>query len=97
MEQYWIYKALGRQVVFKGLAGAFIWWMGIAFVLLLLLFAILYLLGIALWICLVIAIGGGSGCLFFISRLSKKYGENGWMKTRSYKQLPKKIKGCYFQ
>lgn len=97
MEHYWIYKALGRQVVFKGLAGAFIWWMGIALVLLLLLFAMLYLLGVALWICLVIALVGGSACFFFISRLSKKYGENGWMKARCHKQLPKKIKGTYFQ
>jgi hypothetical protein len=97
MERYIIYKALGRQVVFKGLAGAFIWWMGIALVTLLLLFAILYLLGVAVWFCLSVALGGGTACFIWVNRLSQKYGAHGWMKFRSKKYIPKHIKGFYFR
>ena len=97
MYTYRIYKALGASVVFKGIAGRFIWWLGIAFVLLLLLFAWLYLLGVALWICIILVTGIGTSCFLLVSRLSKKYGEDGLMKQCCQRHIPKKIKGFYFQ
>lgn len=97
IRSYHIHKSLGRSVVFKGLAGIFIWWMGGLFVLLLLLFAILYLLHVALWVCVVFALGGGTIGYWLLHKLSKQYGEHGWMKHHCRKSIPKKIKGYYFR
>lgn len=96
IQSYRMYHRLGRSVVFKGLAGHFIWWMGAALVILLLFFAILYLLAVPLWICVVFAIGGGTVSYWLLHRFSSRYGENGWMKHRCRQSIPITIKGYYF-
>lgn len=96
MYSYKIYKGLEQPVIFKGLVGRFIWWLGAAFVLQLLLFAILYLFRVPLWFCAFLTLAGGTTSYIYCSRLSKKYGERGWMKKNCSTAIPKRIKGFYF-
>ena len=93
---YKIYKGLEQPVIFKGLVGRFIWWLAAALVLQLLFFAILYIIQVPLLFCVFFILTGGVlSCIHFI-RLSKKYGENGWMKKKCSSAIPKRIKGFYF-
>jgi hypothetical protein len=93
---YKIYKGLEQSVEFKGLVGRFIWWLGAAIVLQLLLFALLYLLHVALWFCVMQTLVSGTTSYIYLSRLSKKYGEVGWIKKGCRVFIPKRIKGMYF-
>jgi hypothetical protein len=59
---------------------------------LLLLFAILYVIGINRYICLALIFGSGTALVMYIFRLSHKYGAYGLMKKRAKGQLPEQLK-----
>lgn len=83
-------------MVFKGMVGRYIWWLAAALALQLVLFTVLYLLQVALLFCVLFTLTSGAMVFFTIIRLSKKYGQNGWMKQRCRSSIPKHIKGFYF-
>jgi hypothetical protein len=89
---YHINKAVNRPVELKGLKAQYIWWLGGGLVLLLVAFAVLYLIGVNTYICL-LAIVGSTILLFTkVYAMSNKYGEHGLLKKAARKVLPDYIR-----
>jgi hypothetical protein len=89
---YTINKGINKPIEFKGLKAQYIWWLGGGLLVLLLLFAILYIIGVNSFICLGVILVFGS-CLFaYVYRLSHRYGEYGMMKKLAKKAVPREVK-----
>lgn len=89
---YQINKGINQSIEFKGLKAQYIWYLGGGVVCLLVLFSILYFIGIPSLLCVVIIGGAGTILVVRIYALSNKYGEHGLMKSLARKQVPKIIK-----
>ena len=89
---YQINKGINRPVEFKGLKAQYIWYLGGGVLILLILFAILYIAGVNTYLCLVII--GILGTVLFVTvyRTSHKYGEHGIMKKMANRSVPHVIK-----
>jgi hypothetical protein len=91
---YQVNKGIGQPVVFKGLKAQWIWWLGGGIVVLLLLFAIMYITGMPLVFCVTVVVLLGVLLFVLVYRYSKKYGEHGLMKEVAAKSVPEGLKGC---
>lgn len=89
---YTINKGINKSIEFKGLKAQYIWYFGGGVVALLILFAILYVIGINSFICLGIILIGGVILTIKIYALSNKYGEHGMMKAMAKRNVPKVLK-----
>jgi len=89
---YTINKGINKPIEFKGLKAQFIWYLGGGLLVLLLLFAILYICGLNTYLLLAITLLLGTGLFMQVYRLSHKYGEHGMMKKTAKQLLPKRIK-----
>ena len=72
---YSINKGINRAIEFKGLKAQYIGFLGGGLVILLVLFAILYLIGCAVYLCMLIIGGLGSLLFYKVFGLSHKHGE----------------------
>ncbi len=88
---YSINKGVNRSIVFKGLKAQYIWWLGIGITILLLLFAILYILGVPVLICLIIIFSAGGYWFWWVYKMSRIHGEHGLMKKTAARSVPKAI------
>lgn len=91
---YKINKGINKSIEFKGLKAQYIWWLGGGLVGLLVVFAVLYLLGINSFICLGIVGLAGAGLFVYVYRLSNTYGAHGMKKKLASRRIPKTVK-CY--
>jgi hypothetical protein len=89
---YQINKGINKPIEFKGLKAQYIWYLGGGLVALLILFAILYICGVHVFICLALMVTLGSGLFMYVYKLSRQYGEYGMMKKLANKSVPKGIK-----
>lgn len=89
---YSINKGINRPIEFKGLKAQYIGYLGGGLVFLLVLFAILYLIGMAIYLCILIIIGLGSLLFHQVFSLSHKYGPHGLMKKHAKRYLPDYLK-----
>ncbi|MEI6949635.1 DUF4133 domain-containing protein [Paraflavisolibacter sp. H34] len=89
---YSINKGINRPVEFKGLKAQYILYLGVGLFLLLVLFAILYLVGISPALCLLVVFLLGTALFGLIYHLSNRYGQHGLMKRAARKRIPKVIK-----
>ncbi|WPU97831.1 DUF4133 domain-containing protein [Mucilaginibacter sp. cycad4] len=89
---YQINKGVSKPIVFKGLKAQYIAYLAVGLVVLLIGFAVLYIIGLTLWAILPLIIGLGSGLFFGVSRLSHRFGEHGLSKHFAKKQLPEYLK-----
>lgn len=89
---YQINKGINKPVEFKGLKAQYIWYLGGGLVVLLIVFAVLYICGLNTFICLALIIGMGSALFMYVYRMSRTYGEYGMMKKIAKKAVPKVIK-----
>lgn len=89
---YKVNKGINKSIEFKGLKAQYIWYLGIVILVLLILFATLYFLGINQYLCLLVCGGSGFTALQKIYALSKKYGEHGLSKMIARKSIPKILK-----
>lgn len=98
---YQINKGINRSIVFKGIKAQYIIYLACGLVTLLLLFAILYVIGIGMYLCLGIVIPSGAGLYLGVQTFSKKFGEHGLVKHSSRKRLPHYIsatsRDCFIQ
>jgi hypothetical protein len=90
---YEINKGIGKPIVFRGLKAQWIWWLGGGLAVLLLVFAVMYIVGVNLLVCVVFIVGSGVLLFMNVYRLSRKYGEHGLMKEVARKSVPKGLKG----
>lgn len=89
---YQINKGINKSIEFKGLKAQYIWYLGGGVVALMIVFAVLYIIGLPSLICISIIGASGGFLVFKIYRMSNKYGEYGMMKALAKKQVPKCIK-----
>ena len=89
---YPINKGINRPIEFKGLKAQYIGYLGGGLVILLVLFAILYLIGMAIYLCLLIIGGLGSLLFYKVFGLSHRYGQHGLMKKNAAGHLPVYLK-----
>jgi hypothetical protein len=89
---YLINKGVNRSIEFRGLKAQYIWYLGGGLVVLLVLFAILYITGVNTFICLGIIGIAGFGLFVYVYQLSNRYGEFGLMKKWARRRIPHVIK-----
>ena len=89
---YKINKGINKSIEFKGLKAQYIWWLGGGIVGLLLLFAVLYIIGINGYLSISMIALAVVGVFTFVFRLSSKYGEHGLKKKMATRSIPRVIK-----
>ena len=89
---YQINKGIGRAISFKGVKAQYIGYLAGSLLALLVLFAILYSIGVNTYICLVLVFGTGTALISQIFRMSRKYGEHGLLKRNAKRSLPDYLK-----
>lgn len=89
---YHINKGINRPIVFKGLKGQYIAWLAISLVLLFLSFAVLYILGVSLYLALPLILGLGIASLLTVVHLNRRFGVHGLSKYLAHKRLPVVLK-----
>ncbi|RKR81884.1 uncharacterized protein DUF4133 [Mucilaginibacter gracilis] len=89
---YEINKGINKPIEFRGLYGQYIAWLAGGLVVLLLLFVALYLLGAGLLVTLPLVFALGSGLVFTVFRLSKRFGVHGLSKFFAKRGLPDYVK-----
>lgn len=89
---YAINKGINQSIEFKGLKAQYIWYLGGGVVVLMILFAVLFFIGIPSLICVAFIGAAGIVMVVKIYKMSRQYGEYGMMKAIAQKQVPKNIK-----
>lgn len=89
---YKINKGINKPIEFRGLKAQYIWYLGGGLLILLIVFAVLYICGINTFICLGIILIAGTGLFMYVYRLSHKYGEHGMMKAIAKRSIPSVVK-----
>ena len=89
---YQINKGINKSIEFKGLKAQYIWYLGGGLVGLLIIFAIIYIIGVNIFLCLAIIVSAGTGLFMYVYKMSRTYGEHGLMKKIARKAVPKVIK-----
>ena len=89
---YQINKGINKSIEFKGLKAQYIWYLGGGLVGLLIIFAIIYIIGANIFLCLAIIVLAGTGLFMYVYKMSRTYGEHGLMKKIARKAVPKVIK-----
>ncbi|MBX9780870.1 MAG: DUF4133 domain-containing protein [Chitinophagaceae bacterium] len=89
---FMINKGVNRPLVFKGLKAQYIWWLGGGVLGCLFIFALLYIVGVSLFICVPLILSIGGVWFVYVYRLSNRYGEYGLIKKMAFKLLPKWIR-----
>lgn len=85
---YEINKGINKPIEFQGLKAQYIVYLAIGLVVLLLAFAIFYIIGLPVYFC--VAFTGFSGALLFfmVYRYSHKYGQYGLLKKAAKRHTP---------
>ena len=89
---YKVNKGINKSIEFKGLKAQYIWYFGAGVIALLILFAILYIIGVNSFVCIGIILIAGTVLTLKIYALSNTYGEYGMMKKLAKRSIPKVIK-----
>ncbi|UPZ36487.1 DUF4133 domain-containing protein [Sphingobacterium sp. PCS056] len=89
---YKINKGINQSIEFKGLKAQYIWYLGGGVVGLLILYSIMYIVGLPTVVCLTLIGGCGTLLVIKIYKMSHTYGEHGLMKALARKQVPKVVK-----
>lgn len=88
---YKINKGINRPIEFRGLKAQYIVYLAIGLVALLLLFAIMYISGLTMYVCLPVTAALGAALFAAVYRLSDHYGQHGLMKVLAARSIPKCI------
>lgn len=89
---YTINKGINKSIEFKGLKAQYIWFLGAVLVALLMVFALLYILGINAYFCIALILLSGAVLMSKIYKMSRQYGQYGMMKKIAKKALPTAIR-----
>jgi len=89
---YQINKGINKSIEFKGLKAQYIWYLGGGIVLLLIIFSLMYIIGLPTYLCLGVILTAGSFLVMKVYSMSRKYGEHGLMKTLARKRVPKVVR-----
>jgi hypothetical protein len=88
---YNINKGINKPIEFKGLKAQYIGYLGAGLVVLLVLFAILYIIGVNMFICLGLILALGTLLFMFVYKISNQYGQYGLMKKAAKRNIPSRL------
>jgi Domain of unknown function (DUF4133) len=91
---YKINKGINKSIEFRGLKAQYIWYLGGGVIGLMILFAVMYIIGINAYLCVGIISSAGGFVFTYVYKLSNKYGEHGMKKKIAKRNIPKTVK-CY--
>ena len=89
---YKINKGINKPIEFKGLKAQYIWYLGGGVIALMFVFAIVYIAGLNMFVCLALIALLGTGLFMAVYRLSDTYGEHGLVKKLATRSIPHFIK-----
>lgn len=89
---YQINKGINKSIEFKGLKAQYIWYFAGGVIGLLILFAIMYIIGINSFVCIGIILIAGTVMVIKIYAMSNEYGEHGMMKKLAKRSVPKLVR-----
>lgn len=89
---YHINKGINKSIEFRGLKAQYIWYFGAGVLILMMLFSVLYIIGMNTFLCLAIIGGAGTILVMKLYGWSNKYGQYGMMKAIANRKIPKAIK-----
>lgn len=92
MAIYQINKGINKPIEFKGLKAQYIGYLGAGLVALLVLFAVFYIAGVPVYLCILLITSSGAALFSQVYRLSNKYGQYGLMKRGARRFLPGYLK-----
>ncbi len=87
--EYSINKGVGNSVEFKGLKSQYLFIFAGGLLAVFIVFVILYMIGIAQWVCIGFGVIAASVLVWLTFSLNGKYGEHGLMKLMALKQHPR--------
>ena len=85
---YKINKGINKPIEFKGLKAQYIGYLGIGALFLLVLFAILYITGVNMFVCLALIGLLGTALFIGVYRLSDTFGQHGLLKRLARRSIP---------
>jgi hypothetical protein len=85
---YQVNKGINSAIEFRGLKAQYIGYLAGGLVLLMIFFAVLYIAGTPVLVCLVIILSLGTLLFMMVYRYSHKYGQYGLLKKAAKKGLP---------
>jgi len=85
---YKVNKGINQSIEFKGLKAQYIWYLGGGVIVLMIVFAAMYIAGLPPLLCIGVIGILGTVLVMKIYRMSHKYGEFGMMKALAARQLP---------
>lgn len=88
---YKINKGINKPIEFKGLKAQYIGYLGIGVLLLLIVFAVLYISGVNMFVCLGVVLLLGTLLFMAIYRLSDTYGQHGLVKKLAKRNIPEYV------
>lgn len=89
---YKVNKGINKPIEFKGLKAQYIWYMGGILLVLLVIYIILYMIGINQYLCVGAVLTAGIILTKRVFGMSKKYGQHGLMKLMAQKMVPDAVK-----
>ena len=92
MPVYLINKGINKPIEFKGLKAQYIGYLAGGLVGLLILFAVMYIIGLPVYACIAIISASGGTLFYQVFRYSHKYGQYGLMKRTARRYLPGYLK-----
>jgi hypothetical protein len=87
-KSFTINRGINKAVEFKGLKAQYIWYVAGAVIGSMVLFGVMYIVGISSLVCVPVALGVGGLLVNRVYRLCRKYGQFGLMKRRARKEVP---------
>lgn len=89
---YKINKGINKPIEFKGLKAQYIAYLAVGLIGLLILFAVLYIIGVNMFVCLALTLILGVALFMTVYRLSDTYGQHGLLKKMAKRSIPSFIK-----
>jgi hypothetical protein len=89
---YKINKGINKPIEFKGLKAQYIAYLAAGLIVLLILFAVLYIAGVNMFVCLALTAILGTALFMTVYRMSDKYGEHGLIKKLARRNIPNFIR-----
>ncbi|WP_276484739.1 DUF4133 domain-containing protein [Paraflavitalea pollutisoli] len=89
---YKINKGVNRSIEFKGLKAQYIWYLGGGLLGCLILYVVLYIVGVNSYICLSVVGVSATAVFVYVFKLSKQYGEHGMMKSMARRSVPRIVR-----
>lgn len=85
---YYINKGINKPIEFKGLKAQYITYLAVGLVVLLILFAILYVSGVNMWVCVALVAALGTALFMAVYRFNNQYGVHGLTKKLARRSVP---------